>query len=107
MRKMRSRNFLLTHLLPIRVLCRESHVQYSLNPARCQRTTVQVVRGSMLASIPARAVATSSRTIDPQPQSESAGVCVSKPRVVAGELDFPAIDRGVSGQIERAGRSGA
>src|ERR1019366_759637 len=40
MRKMRSRNSLLTHFLPTRVRCRESQVQYSLNPARCQRTTL-------------------------------------------------------------------
>jgi hypothetical protein len=37
---MSSRNSLLTHFLPTRVRCRESHVQYSLNPVRCQRTTV-------------------------------------------------------------------
>jgi len=40
MRKISTRNSLLTHFLPRRVRCRESHVQYSLNPARCQRTTV-------------------------------------------------------------------
>src|SRR5450631_9693 len=40
MRKISSRNSLLTHFLPVRTRCRESHVQYSLNPARCQRTTV-------------------------------------------------------------------
>ena len=31
---------MLTYFLPTRVWCRESHVQYSLNPVRCQRTTV-------------------------------------------------------------------
>src|ERR1039458_1114332 len=40
MRKMRSRNSIRTHLLPALVLCRESQLQYILNPARCQRTTV-------------------------------------------------------------------
>jgi hypothetical protein len=35
-----SRSSLLTHLLPARVRCREIHFQYSLKPARCQRTTV-------------------------------------------------------------------
>ena len=40
MRKINSRNSLVTHFLPTRVRCRESHVQYNLNPARCQRTTV-------------------------------------------------------------------
>ena len=40
MRKMSSRNSLLTHLLPAPVRCRESHFQYNLNPVRCQRTTV-------------------------------------------------------------------
>ena len=39
-RKMRSRNSVLTHFLPVRIRCRESHVQYSLKPSRCQRTTV-------------------------------------------------------------------
>ena len=39
-RKISSRNSLLTHFLPARTRRRESHVQYSLNPARCQRTTV-------------------------------------------------------------------
>jgi len=40
MRKMSSRNSLLTHFLPARDRCLESQVQYNLNPARCQRTTV-------------------------------------------------------------------
>src|ERR1039458_6792833 len=40
MRKISSRNSLLTHFLPALNRRRESHVQYSLNPARCQRTTV-------------------------------------------------------------------
>ena len=40
MRTMSSRNSLPTHFLPARVGCRESHAQYNLNPARCQRTTV-------------------------------------------------------------------
>src|ERR1039457_1509510 len=40
MRKMSSRNSLLTHFLPTRTRCLESHVQYNLNPARCQRITV-------------------------------------------------------------------
>src|ERR1039458_3095941 len=40
MRTMSSRRPLLTHFLPTRVRCRESHVQYSLNPARCQRATL-------------------------------------------------------------------
>src|SRR5260370_2472384 len=40
MRKMSSRNSLLTHLLPAGVRCRESHFQYNFNPARCQPTTV-------------------------------------------------------------------
>jgi hypothetical protein len=31
---------LLTHLLPPLFRCRESHAQYNLKPARCQRTTV-------------------------------------------------------------------
>jgi hypothetical protein len=31
---------MLTRFLPGQDLCRESHVQYALNPARCQRTTV-------------------------------------------------------------------
>src|SRR5450631_3773407 len=35
-----SRNSLLTHCPPALTHRRESHVQYSLNPARCQRTTV-------------------------------------------------------------------
>src|SRR4051794_15871221 len=39
-RKISSRNSLLMHFLPERTRRRESHVQYSLNPARCQRTTV-------------------------------------------------------------------
>jgi hypothetical protein len=38
--KMSSRNFLLTHFLPTRIRGRESHLQYNLNPTRCQRTTV-------------------------------------------------------------------
>jgi hypothetical protein len=38
--KMSSRSSLLTHFLPAPVRCRESHFQYILNPARCQRTTV-------------------------------------------------------------------
>src|SRR5580658_3818913 len=40
MRKISSRNSLLTHFLPARTRRCESHVQYSLNPARCQRTQV-------------------------------------------------------------------
>src|ERR1017187_10024597 len=40
MRKMRSRSSLLTHFLPALARCRESHVQYNLKPARCQRMTV-------------------------------------------------------------------
>ncbi len=40
MRKMSSRNFLLTNSLPTRTSCRESHLQYNLNPTRCQRMTV-------------------------------------------------------------------
>ena len=40
MRKMSSRSSMLTHFLPAQVRCRESHPQYNLNPARCQRTTV-------------------------------------------------------------------
>ena len=39
-RKISSRNSLLTHFRPARVLCRERHVQYSLKPARCQAATV-------------------------------------------------------------------
>src|SRR3954453_23682239 len=39
-RKISSRNSLLMHFLPEQTRRRESHVQYSLNPARCQRTTV-------------------------------------------------------------------
>jgi hypothetical protein len=39
MRKMSSRNSLLTHFLPTRIRCREIQVQYNLSPARCQRTT--------------------------------------------------------------------
>jgi hypothetical protein len=31
---------MLMHFLPARVRCRESHFQYNLNPALCQRTTV-------------------------------------------------------------------
>jgi len=37
---MSSRYSLLTHFLPDRFRCRESQVQYNLNPALCQRTTV-------------------------------------------------------------------
>lgn len=40
MRKMSSCNSLLTHFLPARFRCRESHVQNNLNPARCERPTV-------------------------------------------------------------------
>lgn len=40
MRKMSSRNSLLTHFLPTCALRREIQAQYSLKPARCQRTTV-------------------------------------------------------------------
>jgi hypothetical protein len=40
MRKISSRNSLLTRFRPARVLCRESHVQYNLKPVRCQPTTV-------------------------------------------------------------------
>jgi len=40
MRKISSRNSLLTHFLPALLRCRDSHFQYSLNPVRCQRTTV-------------------------------------------------------------------
>ena len=40
MRKISSRNSLLTHFRPGRALFRERHVQYNLKPARCQRTTV-------------------------------------------------------------------
>jgi hypothetical protein len=40
MRKMSSRSSRLTHFLPTRFRCRESHVQYNLNLALCQRTTV-------------------------------------------------------------------
>ena len=40
MRKISSRSSLLVHLLPTRLPRRESQFQYSLNPARCQRTTV-------------------------------------------------------------------
>ena len=40
MRKMSSRNSLLTHFLPAWALRREIPAQYSLKPARCQRTTV-------------------------------------------------------------------
>jgi hypothetical protein len=40
MRKISSRNSLLTHFRPARVLHFERHVQYSLKPDRCQRTTV-------------------------------------------------------------------
>jgi hypothetical protein len=39
-RKIRPRNSLLTHFLPVRFRCHESQVQYNLNPVRCQRTTV-------------------------------------------------------------------
>ena len=39
-RKIRSRSSLLVDLLPMRTPLREIHFQYSLNPARCQRTTV-------------------------------------------------------------------
>lgn len=39
MRKISSRNSLLMHFLPAQTRRRESHVQYSLNPARCRRTT--------------------------------------------------------------------
>src|ERR1035441_9430482 len=38
-RKISSRSSLLTHFLPTRVRCRESHVQYNLKPALCHRTT--------------------------------------------------------------------
>src|SRR5665213_1280690 len=38
-RKMILRNSLLTHFLPARVRCSESHVQYNLKPALCHRTT--------------------------------------------------------------------
>ncbi len=40
MRKMSSSSSTLMHFLPARVRCRESHCQYNLNPALCQRTTV-------------------------------------------------------------------
>lgn len=40
MRKMRSRNSLLTHFLPAFVRCHEIHVQYNLKPPRCHRTTM-------------------------------------------------------------------
>jgi hypothetical protein len=40
MREMSSRSSMLTHFLPARVRCRESHSQYNLNPALCQPTTV-------------------------------------------------------------------
>jgi hypothetical protein len=40
MRRMVSRNSLLTHFPPARVRCRESQVQQSLNPDLCHRTTV-------------------------------------------------------------------
>ena len=40
MRKISSRNSLLTHFLHAQPRCRDSHFQYSLNPVRCQRTTV-------------------------------------------------------------------
>ena len=40
MRKMSSRSSMLTHFLPAGRRCRESHSQYNLNPALCQRTTV-------------------------------------------------------------------
>ena len=39
-RKINSRSSLLVGFLPPRIRFRESHFQYSLNPARCQRTTV-------------------------------------------------------------------
>jgi len=38
-RQMSSRNFLPTYFLPARFRCRQSHVQYTLNPALCRRTT--------------------------------------------------------------------
>jgi hypothetical protein len=38
--KMSSRNCLLTHFLPMGFRRREGYVQYSLNPAWCQRTRV-------------------------------------------------------------------
>ena len=40
MRKISSRNSLLTHFLPAWTLHREIQAQYSLKPSRCQRTTV-------------------------------------------------------------------
>src|ERR1035441_10031507 len=40
MRRINSRNSLLTHFLPTGARCRESHLQYNLKPARGQRTTV-------------------------------------------------------------------
>jgi hypothetical protein len=39
-RKISARTSLLTRFLPATVRCRESHAQYWLNPALCQRTTV-------------------------------------------------------------------
>src|ERR1019366_2446709 len=41
-RKISSRNYLLTDLLPTPRRFRESHFQYNLKPARCQRITVSV-----------------------------------------------------------------
>jgi len=100
MRKISSRNSRLTHFLPARLRCRESHVQYNLNPARCSEQRSLAGQESTLVSIPARGAAISPKTICSVRQIAGEDASVSRRRAAAGEPSFPTIDRGESNRIE-------
>ena len=104
MRKMSSRNSLLTHFRPAWTRCRESQVQYSLNLVDASEQQSPAGQESTPASILAKTAATSPRTIVRGLKILAADADAARQPVVAEEPDFPAISRSVS-ERSRSARS--
>ena len=98
MRKISSRSALLVGFLPTTACFRESHFQYSSNPARCQRTTVSGWTRAKAAAIPATAAAMRARTIGRIGPTEIEDSDEPTPRAAAEGRDSP---KGGRGEIEK------
>src|SRR5258708_11055363 len=94
MRKMSSRNSLLTHLLPARVRCRESHFQYNLNPARCQPRTVSGWTRINACFHPGQSRHNITQNNLSEAATGAADAVLSRQQAVAGGPDFPEANRG-------------
>src|ERR1039457_307288 len=100
MRRINSRNSLLTHFLPTGVRCRESHLQYNLKPARCQPTTVSGWIRISARFHPGQSLRKITQKNLSEIPTAVEDAFVAELQAVAAVPGFPRADRGVSERIE-------